>query len=110
MTEYENFEKAVEAMLKNHGPQDTVQYVINGDNVVRRLKLEDGKDVIGYDQFKARVAKENCISQTLATRIKLYTPNFFNYIKGNSQTHTQQTTNNKHTHIYINCHYCCCCY
>ena len=80
--EYENFDKAIEAMLKSHKPEDSILYVINGDNVIRQLKLQEGKTTIPYDEFKLAVLRENCISQSIAQRIKLFTPNFFNIIKG----------------------------
>ena len=80
--EYENFVKAVEAMLKSHKPEDSILYIINGDNVIRQLKLQKGKTTIPFDEFKAAVLRENCISQSIVQRIKLFTPNFFNLIKG----------------------------
>lgn len=80
--EYENFDKAVEAMLKSHKPEDSILYIINGDNVIRQLKLQKGKTTIPFDEFKAAVLRENCISQSIVQRIKLFTPNFFNLIKG----------------------------
>lgn len=82
MTEYENFEKAVEGMLKKPGVEGSVSYIINGDNIIRQLKLQEGKKIISFDDFKVAFLKENCISQIFHQRIKLFTPNFFNMIKG----------------------------
>lgn len=98
MQEYDSSEKAVDAMLKNPGPKDSVRYIISGDNIIREVKLPEGKDTISYDDFKLAVLTDNCISQTLAQKLKLSTPGFFNLIKSNN-INTYTIT------IIINIHY-----